>query len=191
MDQPPEIHEQHKRLGGLKRMAAIYVREQGAVVQKLGERIVISRGGSRLLDIPVFQADSIVLIGNVQVTAQALYMLMEHGVDVSYLSYSGKYLGHTAAESSRNIFLRLEQYQYYLDMERRVGMAKAIVGNKIKNQMSLIRLHRWEEGGHDWKSDLKRMEGILASLEGKETPNEILGVEGICSQIYFGAFAIC
>ena len=141
-------------------MAAIYVKEQGAVVQKRGERIVVMRNRSTLLDIPVFQADNIALIGNVQVTAQALRMLMENGVDVSYFSYSGKYLGHTSSEASRNIFLRFSQYQYYMDTEKRLAMAKTIVGNKIRNQMSLIRGRRWEKDSHDWKLDLKRMEEL-------------------------------
>lgn len=41
-------------------------------------------------------------------TTQALRFLMEKGIDVSYMSYSGRYIGHTAAESSKNIFLRCE-----------------------------------------------------------------------------------
>ena len=119
-------------------MAAIYVKEQGAVIQKSGERIVITRNRETLLDIPAFQVEDIAVIGNVQITTQALHMLMDKGVDVSYLSYSGKYLGHTAAESSKNIFLRFEQYNCYLDINRRMEMAKTIAGNKIQNQIAII-----------------------------------------------------
>ncbi|MCI9101485.1 MAG: CRISPR-associated endonuclease Cas1 [Lachnospiraceae bacterium] len=54
--------------------------------------------------------------------------------------------------------------------------------------MALIRKHRWGDGGHDWKCDLKQMEQHLQTLQDKVTPNEVLGVEGICSNIYFGAF---
>lgn len=34
-------------------------------------------------------------------------VLVSKGVDVNYFSRSGKYLGCTAAEASKNIFLRL------------------------------------------------------------------------------------
>lgn len=52
----------------------------------------------------------------------------------------------------------------------------------------MIRQHRWGDSGYDWKSDVEQMERLLASLPRKETSNEILGVEGMCSNIYFGAY---
>ncbi len=169
-------------------MAVIYVKEQGAMVQKRGERIIISKGASTLLEMPLIHMEDLALFGNVQITTQALHMLMERGVDVSYFSYSGRYLGHAAAESSKNIFLRFQQYRFYMDEAKRLEMAKIIVRNKIQNQMAIIRKHRWEDSTHDQKSDLSQMEKYLQTLPDKETPNEVLGVEGICSNIYFGAF---
>lgn len=169
-------------------MAVIYVKEQGSMIQKSGERIVVTKAGKTLLEIPVIQTENMALIGNVQISTQALHMLMEKGIDVSYFSYSGKYLGHTAAEASKNIFLRFQQYQFYLDEAKRLEMSKTIVRNKIQNQMAIIRRHRWEGSEHDWKSDLAQMKRYQQSLRDKATPNEVLGVEGICSNIYFGAF---
>lgn len=169
-------------------MAVLYIKEQGALVQKSGERIIVSKKTNTLLEIPVLQVENIALIGNVQITAQALHMLMERGVDVSHFSYSGKYLGHTAADSSKNIFLRFEQYNYYLDIDKRLRMAKIIVRNKIQNQISVIRNYQWRELNYNWKRDIGQMKKFLDTLEEKETPNEILGVEGICSNIYFSAF---
>lgn len=169
-------------------MAVIYVKEQGALIQKNGERIVISKGTNTLLEAPVLQMENLALIGNVQITTQALHMLMEKGIDVSYFSYSGKYLGHAAAEASKNIFLRFQQYAFYLDEKKRLEMAKIIVSNKIQNQMAVIRGYRWEDSAYDWKSDLIQMQKYQRTLRDKQSPNEVLGVEGICSNIYFSAF---
>ena len=44
------------------------------------------------------------------------------------------------------------------------------------------------ENEYTWKDDVRQMEKTLLSLERKNTPNEILGVEGMCSNIYFGAY---
>ncbi len=170
-------------------MAVIYIKEQGSLVQKAGERIVVTKNQAKLLDIPVFQIENIAVIGNVQVTTPALHMLMEKGVDLSYLSYSGKYLGNTSAESSKNIFLRFEQYRFYLDEPRRLNMAKTIVGNKIDNQITLIKEHRRKDSDHDWNRDITNMLKLKETLPEKETGNEILGVEGMCSNIYFSSFA--
>ncbi len=168
-------------------MSVLYIKEQGAFVQKVGERIVVTKNNLKLLDIPIIRVENIAIIGNVQISTQALHMLMENGVDVSYLTYSGKYLGRTGAESSKNIFLRFEQYQFYLDESRRLEMARIITSNKIKNQESIIKNHRWG-GTTMWKEDIERMEQLRNQLPKKLTSNEILGVEGICSQIYFSNF---
>ncbi len=107
-------------------MSVIYVREQGASIQKCGERIQVVKNRKNLLDVPVFQIDSLVIIGNVQITTQALHLLMGKGVDVNYFSFSGEFIGSAAAEASRNIFLRFEQYRLYLNEEERIKTAKVI-----------------------------------------------------------------
>lgn len=170
-------------------MAVLYIREQGSCVQKRGERIVVTKNRKELLDIPVMGVENIALMGNVQMTTQMLYYLMGQGVDVSYFSYGGNYLGHSAAESSRNIFVRFSQYELYLNLPNRLSMAKTIVRNKIENQKSLILQYRWTGSDYDWRSDLAQMEKTQAKLEGADTPNQILGIEGMCSSIYFKSFA--
>ena len=168
-------------------MPAIYIREQGSMLVKRGERIAVTKNSRTLLEIPLANVDNIAVIGNIQVTTQVLLMLMEQGVDISYFTYSGKYVGHAAADMSKNIFLRFAQYELYHDMERRLQIAKIIVRNKVQNQIALIENYRWN-GEYDWHSDVKKMREVLGSLERKNTSNEILGVEGMCSNIYFGAF---
>ena len=169
-------------------MAVLYIKEQGYMIQKVDERIVVTKNQNRLLDVPVFQIDNIAVIGNVQISTPALHLLMSKGIDVSYLTYSGRYLGSTAAEASKNIFLRFEQYQYYLDDMRRLQMARIITANKIDNQIAVIREHRRKDLDYDWDRDIEQMIRLRQTLRDKETANEILGVEGMCSNIYFGAF---
>jgi CRISPR-associated protein Cas1 len=135
-------HEEDLMTGACKEkgeaMSVLYLKEQGTSVQKSGERIVVKKSGQVLLDIPVFNVDNIAVIGNIQITTQALHMLMQNGVDVSYFTRSGKYIGATAAESAKNIFLRFEQYKCFMDESRRMDIARTIVDGKIRNQMEMI-----------------------------------------------------
>lgn len=57
-------------------MAVIYIKEQGTSVQKKGRRISVSKGGQSLMEFPVSNVEGISLMGNVQVTAQALHFLL-------------------------------------------------------------------------------------------------------------------
>lgn len=169
-------------------MSALYIKEQGAYLEKRGERIIVKKNRQTLLDIPVANVENIAMIGNVQVTMQLLQELMRHGIDVSYFTFGGKYLGHTSAESSRNIFLRLSQYQFYQDMGGRLAMARSIVRNKISNQIRLIKQYSRYGTEHDWKEVEVSLCRYQESLETRETIQQIMGVEGICSQIYFKAY---
>ena len=65
-------------------------------------------------------------------------------------------ISETAAESSKNIFLRLSQYELYNNETRRLEMAAAIVANKIGNQLCVISRHRWE-GCPEWKKDAEQI----------------------------------
>ena len=170
-------------------MSVLYLKEQGAYVQKSGDRIMVTKSGQTLLDIPVFQVDNIAVIGNIQVTTQALHMLMQNGVDVSYFTRSGKYLGATAAESAKNIFLRFEQYKCFMDEQRRMEIARVIVDGKIQNQIRLISNHKWSSSEYNWHADVEKMETIRRTISERKDSQELMGTEGVCSQIYFGVFS--
>ena len=169
-------------------MPVIYVKEQGAYIRLKGEQIVVFKGNNQLLEIPVHRTDSIMVLGNVQVTTQALVKLLANGTDISYFTYGGKYIGHTVSERSKNIFLRFAQYELYNNKDKRLALAKIIVENKIANQINVIKNFHWERESYDYKKDVMQLEAVKKTLDSKNTNNEVMGVEGLCSNIYFQCF---
>lgn len=168
-------------------MSTIYVKEQGAYIHKAGKRIEVTKNGRKLMSFPVANIEGISVIGNVQISTQALVSLMENGVNVSIFSYSGNLVGLAMADSSKNIFLRLSQYDAYQDIAARLRMAKRIVGNKIENQIQLMKKYRYKD--YSPKEKLKKIKKLQCSLENCNTLNEVLGIEGMCSNMYFSCFA--
>ena len=57
-------------------MAVIYIKEQGTMIRKKGERVVVSKGTRELMEFPILNIDGIALIGNVQMTTQVLQFLL-------------------------------------------------------------------------------------------------------------------
>ena len=169
-------------------MAAVYIREQGVMVTKQGECIAVVKGAHRLMERPIIGIDALAVFGNVQISSQAIALLLEHGIDISFFTYSGKYLGHVSADTSKNIFLRMSQYDLYMENEKRMAMARIIVEAKIKNQLSIIKSRRWESD-FDWRADVAEIEKNLKKLPEKKDGNGIRGIEGICSNIYFHSYA--
>ncbi len=81
-------------------------------------------------------------------------------------------------------FLRLSQYEYYLDVKRRTAIARKITENKIENQIAVIRHYRWTGNSYDWKADIKKIAEYRDTLVEKDQINPIMGVEGILSLVY-------
>lgn len=169
-------------------MAVLYVKEQGAMIQKRSERILITRNKQTLLELPFDRIDSIAVVGNVQISSQVLYVLMQKGIDVNYFSFSGKYLGCTAADSSKNIFLRLAQYDLYQNQSARLEIAKTIVENKIQNQIYLVKTHRWESDDHVWKEELQQLKILAEKTKDAVSANQLMGLEGKASNLYFKGY---
>ena len=143
------------------------------MVTKQGERIVVVKGANRLMERPIIGIDALAVFGNVQISSQAIALLLERGIDISFFTYSGKYLGHVSADTSKNIFLRMSQYDLYMENEKRMAMARTIVEAKIRNQLTIIRSRRWE-GGFDWKADVAEIEKNLKKLPEKK----VIQIEG-------------
>ena len=168
-------------------MSVIYVKEQGAFIHKSGERIEVTKNNQKLMSFPTASIDGLSIIGNVQISTQALIHLMENGIDVSIFSYSGRFIGLAVADSSKNIFLRFAQFDTYQDIDARLRIAKMIVRNKIENQVRLVKNYRYKDFYP--KDETEKMRKLQDSLDTCRTSNEILGVEGMCSNLYFTCFS--
>ena len=102
-----------------------------------------------------------------------------------------KYLGSTSADTSKNIFLRLAQYNLYQTIDARTALARKIVSNKISNQIHLIRSHRWESPDLSIHEDIKQLEALQNGTKSAESTNELMGFEGKASNIYFQDYGKC
>lgn len=170
-------------------MPVFMIKEQGAYVKRIEERIVVVKNGKTLADVPVFDITNLSIFGNVQVTTQALHLLMEEGIDVSFFSYSGAEIGQVISDKTKNVFLRMAQYERYMDLEYRLQIARSIVRSKVRNQIAVIRGFNWDEGQYDYKESVRRLQEQVELLPQKLTSNEIMGIEGNCSAIYFEVYA--
>lgn len=169
-------------------MSVLYLKEQGAYVEKRGDRLIVKKNRKELLDIPAANIDCIAVIGNVQITTQLLHHLMLQGVNVSYFSFGGTFIGEASSDHSGNIFLRLSQYALYQNPEKRIRIAKDIVNNKINNQIHLIENFNWAGADYPWRADVKQIRQYQAQVDEAETINQLMGIEGFCSHVYFQAY---
>jgi CRISPR-associated protein Cas1 len=169
-------------------MLPLYVVEQGATLHKEGERLVVRKEEQVLLSLPVFKVDAVLLFGNVQITTQAVAALLANGVEVSFLSLRGKLKGRLLPAESRNIYLRLLQFQRHHDPAFRLSLSKSLVRSKIHSARSLVNRHLRNHPDADIRTQLSTLENLLARADEAGTLETLRGIEGYASAVYFSAF---
>lgn len=167
----------------------IYVREQGAVVRKRGERLVVTKGFDDLMDVPLLHVRQVALVGNVQLTTQAAAMLLQNDVDVVFFSQYFKFRGRLVSTGSKFARLRHNQLQVMSDEARAVNIAREIVAGKLTNQRVLLQRQLADLPAGPARAVLNQsVEGIANMREGAartESSDTLRGYEGKAGAYYF------
>jgi CRISP-associated protein Cas1 len=166
-------------------MGTVYVREQGAVIHRDGERLRVTREKEELTAIPLVHLDQLALMGNVQLTTPAAALLLDRGVDVIYMSMYGKFRGRLVRTESRQAELRHRQMRVAGDEAAALAIAQAIVQAKISNQR--VALQRRAEKIRDAQRALQGMLAMGREAERAGSLDSLRGYEGKAGAYYFEA----
>ena len=171
----------------------LYVGRDGARIHvKAGCVLVDGSGSLPATSVPKHSVTRIVLSGNVGLSAGRRSWAMRSGVDVVCLSRRGSYQGtligaNRGAHASR----LLAQVALVGDRERRVRLAASLIGAKIRGQIHVLtRIARRDQAVHV-ADTTAHMHARRHSLAGARTLDEIMGIEGACSNAYFDALSGC
>ncbi len=184
-------------------MTTVYAKEQGAMVRKRGERLVISKQGQTLEEFPMNQVEQVVVMGNVQITTQTMVSLVERQVDVVFLSSYGKFRLRLEADTSGHVQLRQKQLQQKDSGGLALPVARAIVDGKIHNQRVVLQrqVRRLETGGRDqrqgeavyvrdrglFERSLTGMMQMQQAAQQATNLDSLRGYEGKAAAYYFDA----
>ena len=168
----------------------LYVQESGAMVGLRGENVQVRKQGALCYQVPLLSVERLVIIGWVQVTTQALHALAARGVDVAFMRRNGCLSFTLHASAGGSVFLRLAQYQRYLDEAYRLEFAKALIQAKIASQIQWAMAQRGESDNEAWGDSVARLKQLRESVPARDTLEELRGAEGIASRIYFHLFGM-
>jgi len=168
-------------------MTALYLVEQGSVLHKKGERFVVTKGETVLVDLPAIQIDRVTVFGNCYLTTQAIAFLLKRGVPVAYLSRLGEYRGRLETGTSGHLTLRQIQFKLAEDQAFCLGVAKVIVKGKVANYRTLCLRHKRRFFDLEIARSVRIMKDNIAKVETAEDLNTIRGLEGSSSAVYYKA----
>lgn len=169
-------------------MANLYLTEQGSVITKTGNRLIVRKDDEVLLDVQCSKIDSILIFGNVQFTTQSVNELFEHGIELALLSKSGRLKGQLTSPFTKNIDLRIEQFGKYNDDLFKENLSRVIVKSKITNCFNVMKSFAVNHPEIDLKGELAALDSSIKNLESTASIPSLRGIEGNAARAYFGGF---
>ena len=126
-------------------MYTLYLTQQRSIVKKDGDTLVVHSPADpetgtekRKVCVPLIKVDQVVVHGDATITSPALRALLENGVEISFCSYYGRFVGRLSPEFSKNGLLRIEQHRAHNDRGRSLGLARRFVRGKVGNMRTLL-----------------------------------------------------
>ena len=142
--------------------------------------VVEDKGGKILLQRPCRRIFALLAIGETSVTSVLAEKSGKFGFPIILLGRNMRPLGSFRNQADGNVLLR--KAQYGISPERSLGIAKRLVGTKIRNQAALLGSARYvPESSREAISALRSLD-----VEGAPDPDALRGIEGTASRIFFG-----
>lgn len=169
-------------------MANLYLTEQGSILKKTGDRLIVEKDKEVLLDVQCSKIDAVLIFGNVQFTTQAVKELFEHGIEMALLTKSGRLVGQLTSPATKNIELRVSQFGKHTDETFKLHLSRSIVRGKISNCRSIMTAFSYNHPAINLSAELSALESAAMNADRAESVAALRGVEGSAASSYFGGF---
>ncbi len=163
----------------------VVAQRDGVRVGVRGQSLCFSdRDGAQVREMPLAGIESLAVVGNVQVSTQALHILASRGVPVVFMTSAGRTvamldpLGPVSAET------RAAQVRRFDDPASRLELARALTSAKIINQRTLL-LRNASGMPRSIADDLAQQADRATRADSVDA---LLGHEGTAARLYFEWF---
>lgn len=162
----------------------LYVQDQGARISRVDERLAVHLGQRKIAEIPLYETSQVCLMGNIQMSTQAVHACMSYEIPILYHTSGGYFKGMTTPVSGRSARVRIHQALASEDPATCLEAASALVAAKIKNQRVFL-LRNAQNLEDKVKKDLA---SLAKRAKTADSPETLLGIEGAAASMYFASF---
>jgi len=162
-------------------MSVIVITEQGGRLSRKGGQITLYKEGKAVYVQPMINLTNIIILGRTEISASLISYALKEGIEITFLSVDGRYKGRLMPKMNANVFIRRLQYEKLSDKAFRLNFAREVVASKTANYGRMVR----KNARVAYEIFKTRLSNMQDSLKAAKTLDEIRGLEGSFSQIYF------
>ncbi len=167
-------------------MSVVYLTTAGSSVRRRGEVLQVWRGDSKVTELRLFDLERLVILGSVQLTSQALALLLDRGIDVALMTSRGRLRGTLVSGTSRNVFLRLAQFERWKDDAFRLAISREVAAAKLAAQARLLARYERNHPEELEPRSRRRVERCREQLPRAADVEAVRGIEGTAAAAYYG-----
>jgi len=135
-------------------------------------------------EVRIRDVSHVALFGNIQITTQAIQVLCEQDVPITYFSMGGWFYGITRGHELKNVFLRMEQFRFARDPVTCLALARQFVHGKIRNHRTMLMRNHLEPP----ESIILKLKRAADDALEATSIEQLLGIEGAAASQYFQHF---
>lgn len=176
-----------------KLLNSLYILNETAYLTLDGENVVCrtdSSDGDEKFRMPLANIEDIYCFSYIGCSPALMGKCADSGINISFISPSGRFLARVQGKTKGNILLRKAQFEQFANPP--LLLAQNTVAAKLSNTRYLIKRSLRDNPGLDDDGALSECVAYLESgidrvYEMNDT-EAVMGVEGSCAKAYFGIF---
>lgn len=151
--------------------------------------LVFEVSETRQIRLDISSLKEVVAYGDVLLTSSAMALLDSNHISMTWLNTHGTFVqGRMSPSRSDRVLGRLLQFQAWEDRTWQLFTAKRIVASKLESIHSALR-HYQRQGKTLSQGALTKITESLEACDGTSTVDQLRGVEGFASSLWFSEFA--
>lgn len=173
-------------------MNTLYVTMPDSYLACDSENVLIKIMDEIKFRVPVHNLEGIVCFGFAGASPGLMHLCAERGVEISFLTEYGKFMGRVSGCISGNVLLRRTQYRWADHPETSLRLSKRFIMAKVANSRSV--LHRALRDHPDvvdkelLLNTIQCLSQMLSELETADNLDMVRGIEGHSARLYFNSF---
>lgn len=154
-----------------------YILSEGILKRKENTIYFVSEKGKK--PIPINKVYSIYAYGQITFSSQVMSLLSKNGVPIHFFNYYGFYSGsYYPRETLLSGDLLVKQADYYLNIQKRLELAKLFVEGAANNILKVLAYYKIENN----------IKETLSELNSTNKITEIMNIEGRIRSEYYSKF---
>lgn len=175
-----------------KLLNTLYITSPDRYLSLDGENVVIQAYDKKIGRVPLHNLERIMTFGYTGASPALMGKCAANGIELVFMSGSGRFIARVEGEVSGNVLLRRQQYRYADDKSQCLEISRNVITAKLFNSRWTIertlRDHPMRIDTDKFDNCSQQLKKSIDNARKAEDIDTLRGIEGEAAQIYFSVF---